>query len=106
MRYQKTLLIRCSFFIATENKKNEDSINSTEDSYLDLTGQKLQQFNSVFQERLPLEKGASEKLIKEIKQIKIQIDKTEAQLASAASPEEYQKLIDIQTNAKAQSCQA
>jgi DNA sulfur modification protein DndD len=89
------------FFLATENKIIADSIQDTADIYLDLIPKQLQQLISISQDRLSLETQASSNLIQEIEQLKTQIDNTETQLATAASPEDYQKLVDAVESSKA-----
>ncbi len=92
---------KIEFFIATENKTIADSIKATADSYLDLTEKQLQQLISIPQDRLAIETKLSQNIIKEIEQLKTKINITETQLASAASPEDYQKLIDAVEDGKA-----
>ena len=91
---------KVKFFIETENKIIADSIRDTADSYLNLTEKQLQQLNSVSQNSLLLETKLSHNIIKEIEQLKAKINNTETQLASAASPEDYQKLINAVEDAK------
>ncbi len=52
------------------------------------------------QNSLLLETKLSHNIIKEIEQLKTKINNTETQLASAASPEDYQKLINTVEDAK------
>ncbi len=91
---------KVKFFIEAENKIIADSINKTANSYLDLTEKQLQQLNSFSRDRLLLETGTSQNIIQEINRLNVEIDNTEAQLASAASPEDYQKLIDAVEDSK------
>ena len=91
---------KVKLFLETENKIIADSINQTADSYLDLTDKQLQQLNDFSGDRLLLETSTSQNTIKAIERLKIEIDNTEAQLASAASPEDYQKLIDAVEDSK------
>ena len=92
---------KIEFFIKTENKTIADSIKATADNYLDLTERQLQQLISIPQDRLVIETKLSQNIIKEIEQLKTKINNTETQLASAASPEDYQKLVDAVEDAKA-----
>ena len=91
---------KIEFFIATENQKLADSIKDAENGYLNLTEKQLQQLISLTYDRLPLEISLSQNTIAELQQLKREIDNTEAQLATAASPEDYQKLVDAVENAK------
>ena len=88
------------FFIATENKIIVDSIEDTENSYLNLTEKQLQQLISIPQDRLSIETQVSQNVIQEIEQLKIKIDNAETQLATAASPEDYQKLLENKENSE------
>ena len=91
---------KIKFFIATENQAIANSIKDPADSYLDLTEKQLQQLISFTQDRLPLETSLSQNIVKEIEQLNNEIGNTEAQLASAASPEDYQRLVDAVKAAK------
>ena len=97
----KEAISKIEFFIETENQLIADSINDSADCYLDLREQQLQQLKTTINDRLPFEVDLSRNLKQEIEKLKSQIDTTEAQLASAASPEDYQKLIDAVEKAKA-----
>ncbi len=92
---------KIEFFIETENKTIADSIKATADNYLDLTEKQLQQLISIPQDRLAIETKLSQNIIQEIEQLKTKINNTETQLASAASPEDYQKLVDAVEDGKA-----
>jgi DNA sulfur modification protein DndD len=92
---------KVDFFLATENKIIADSIQDPADIYLDLTSKQLQQLITIPQDRLLLETQTSKKLMQEIEQLKTKIDNTETQLATAASPEDYQKLVDAVANSRA-----
>ncbi len=92
---------KIEFFIEAENKIIADSIKDKAASYLNLTEKQLQQLISIPQDRLSLETKLSQNIIKEIEQLKNNIDNTETQLATAASPEDYQKLVDAVEDGKA-----
>ena len=83
---------KIEFFLAEENKKVAESIANEADSFLHLTDLELQQLTSNTQV-LPLQINSTQKVIQEIEQLEITKDKTESQLAIAASPEDYQKLL-------------
>ena len=91
---------KIKFFIASENQQIADLIKDATDSYLNLTEKQLQQLISIQRDRLPLETSLSQNIIRKIQQLKHEIDNTEAQLATAASPEDYQKLVDALEAAK------
>ncbi|MCC0179422.1 DNA sulfur modification protein DndD [Waterburya agarophytonicola K14] len=89
---------KIEFFIEKENKTIADSIKDAGDNYLDITEKQLQQLYVFSGDRLSLETKNSQNIIQEIERLTTQIDNTETQLASAASPEDYQKLIDAVEN--------
>lgn len=92
---------KIKFFIAKEQKNIAKSIQNSADNHLDITEKQLQQLTTITQNSLALKTESCHKTIKEMEQLKTQIYLTETQLASAASPEEYQKLVDDQKNAQA-----
>jgi DNA sulfur modification protein DndD len=83
---------KIKFFIAQENQTIADSIQP--DSILNLTPKQLQEFITVTNERLPLQNKQAQANITQVNQLENQINQTESKLAIAASPEDYQKLID------------
>jgi DNA sulfur modification protein DndD len=83
---------KIKFFITQENQTITDSIQ--QDNVLNLTSEQLQQLITVTNERLPLQNKQGEANIAQINQLENQINETESKLAIAASPEDYQKLID------------
>ena len=84
---------KIQFFINTENKVIDDSIQDKAERYLNLTELQLQQLK-IDRDRVGEEIDSSSKIVGEINKLKNQIDATEAQLASAASPEDYQNLLN------------
>ncbi|MEL6929460.1 MAG: DNA sulfur modification protein DndD, partial [Cyanobacteria bacterium J06600_6] len=84
---------KIKFFLAEENTKVSDSIATEANSFLQLTDSELQQLTSNTRNTLPLQINSAQKVIKEIEQLEVTKDKTESQLAIAASPEDYQKLL-------------
>ena len=84
---------KIEFFLADENRKVAESIAKVADNFLHLTDPQLQQLTSNTQV-LPLQINSTQKVIKEIEQLEVTKDKTESQLAIAASPEDYQKLLE------------
>lgn len=91
---------KVNFFIKAENKKIDSSIENAVNSYLDLTDKQLQNLVGITQNSLPLEQNTYQKAIQELEELKAKLNSTETQLASAASPEDYQKLIDTVTERK------
>jgi DNA sulfur modification protein DndD len=83
---------KIKFFIAQENQTIADFIKP--DNILNLTSEQLQQLITVTNERLPLQNKQAQANIAQINQLEKQINQTESKLAIAASPEDYQKLID------------
>jgi DNA sulfur modification protein DndD len=83
---------KIKFFIAQENQTIADSIQP--DSILNLTPKQLQELITVTNERLPLQNKQAQANITQVNQLENQINQTESKLAIAASPEDYQKLID------------
>ena len=85
---------KIDFFIQTENKTIADSIEAGSNGFLDLSEVQLQQLISITQDLLPLQSVSARDKIDKIQQLKVEIDNTESQLAIAASPEDYQKLVN------------
>ncbi|MGL6342736.1 MAG: DNA sulfur modification protein DndD, partial [Waterburya sp.] len=83
---------KIKFFIAQENQTIADSIKP--DYILNLTPEQLQQLITITNERLPLQNKQAQANITQVNQLENQINQTESKLAIAASPEDYQKLID------------
>lgn len=84
---------KIEFFIEQENKEIADSIENQADSFLHLTEAQLQQLISITQDRLPLLKKSAQNVVEQINKSETEIDDTESKLAIAASPEDYQKLL-------------
>ena len=84
---------KIEFFMKNENNKVADSIADKENSFLHLTDSELQQLISNTQDILPLQIRSAQNVIQKIEELEIVKDKTESQLAIAASPEDYQKLL-------------
>jgi DNA sulfur modification protein DndD len=83
---------KIKFFIAQENQTITDSIQ--QDNILNLTSEQLQQLITVTNERLPVQNKQAQVNIAQVNQLENQINQTESKLAIAASPEDYQKLVD------------
>jgi DNA sulfur modification protein DndD len=84
---------KIGFFIAQENKKITESIDNEADSFLHLTELELQQLVSNTQDVLPLQIKSTQNVVQQIKQLELEKERTENQLAIAASPEDYQQLL-------------
>ncbi|BAZ46433.1 DNA sulfur modification protein DndD [Chondrocystis sp. NIES-4102] len=83
---------KIKFFIEQENQNINQAIAS--ENILNITPEQLQQLITITRDRLPLQTQLTEDIINQINQITAQINQTETQLAIAASPEDYQQLID------------
>ena len=92
---------KIEYFIEQENQAIANLIQDTANGYLNLTEKQLQQLISIPQDRLPAETKLAQNIIRDLQQLKAEIEQTETQLASAASPEDYQKLVDAVTQAEA-----
>ncbi len=99
---------KIEFFIAQENKAIAESIENESDSFLHLTEAQLQQLVSTTQDILPLQNKSAKDIIEQIKRLQAEINLTESQLAIAASPEDYQKLVKAveDTQQEVSNCQA
>ena len=99
---------KVEFFIAQENKQIAESIENEADSFLHLTELELQQLISNIQDILPLQTKSTENVIQQIKQLEAEKERTESQLAIAASPEDYQQLLQALQNTQQEvsNCQA
>ena len=99
---------KIEFFITQENKAIAESIENESDSFLHLTEAQLQQLVSITQDILPLRIKSAKDIIEQIKRLQAEIDLTESQLAIAASPEDYQKLVKAveDTQQEVSNCQA
>jgi DNA sulfur modification protein DndD len=84
---------KVEFFIAQENKAIAESINNKADGFLHLTETELQQLMSKTHDILPIQTKSTQNFIQQIKQLELEKERTESQLAIAASPEDYQQLL-------------
>ncbi|NJK54451.1 MAG: DNA sulfur modification protein DndD [Pleurocapsa sp. SU_5_0] len=99
---------KVEFFIAEENKKITESIDNEADSFLHLTELELQQLISNIQDILPLQTKSTQNVVQQIKQLELEKERTESQLAIAASPEDYQQLLQAveTTQQEVSNCKA
>ena len=98
---------KIEFFISQENKAIAESIKN-ESNILQLTEAQLQQLVSITKDVLPLQNKSAKDIIEQINRLEAEIDSTESQLAIAASPEDYQKLVKAveDTQQEVSNCQA
>jgi DNA sulfur modification protein DndD len=81
-------------FLAKENAQLDSETHGSDRIYLGLTEEERKQFESTIEHQLPIQTKLTQEYLEKLKAIEIDIDSTERQLASAASPEDYQKLHD------------
>jgi DNA sulfur modification protein DndD len=84
---------KIQFFIERENADLEKTISSQGNGFLGITEDELQQFLKIEQNSLPLQQSQARDILSNLQQITTEIDSIEQQLALAASPEEYDKLL-------------
>jgi DNA sulfur modification protein DndD len=81
-------------FLEKENTQLDSETNESDRIYLGLTEEEKKQFESTIEHQLPIQTKLGRECFDKLKEIEIDIDATEKQLAAAASPEDYQKLHD------------
>ena len=98
---------KIKFFIDRENKAIADSINKESNSFLDLSEAQLQQLISATKD-ISQQQELARNIISQIGKLEQEIDSTESQLAIAASPEDYQKLLQavVDTQQAVSDCKA
>ena len=94
-------------FFLEEDRKLDKILNTQGKAYLGIDEEILKQFSGVVNDRLPLKIQQTQAKIADLKQLEIELDSLEKQLAIAAPPEAYQKLNDALTTAqkKLEKCQ-
>ncbi|MEN9517521.1 MAG: hypothetical protein RLZZ381_109 [Cyanobacteriota bacterium] len=99
---------KVEFFLAEENKNIAESIDNEADSFLHLTEIELQQLVSNTQDILPLQTKSTQNIVQQIQQLELEKERTESQLAIAASPEDYQQLLQAveTTQQEVSNCKA
>ena len=85
---------KIEFFLEQENKIIDESIASQGEAYLGIDEEQLKQLTNIIENKLPLQQQLATEKIGQLKQIEIEKDNTDRQLAIAAPPEAYQKLKD------------
>jgi DNA sulfur modification protein DndD len=95
-------------FLEKENTQLDSEASGSDRVYLGLTEEERKQFESVLEHQLPIQTKFVREYLDKLKEIEIEIDSTERQLAVAASPEDYQKLNDELEKAQKElvSCEA
>ena len=87
-------ITKVASFISQENQSLINSLQSQPAKYLDITEEELQQLISLPKDRLSYQKQSAREIIAKLKQLELEREQVESQLAAAASPEEYKKLDD------------
>ena len=87
-------ITKVASFISQENQSLINSLQSQPANYLDITEEELQQLISLPKDRLSYQKQSAREIIAKLKQLELEREQVESQLAAAASPEEYKKLDD------------
>lgn len=95
-------------FIAEENQVLATYIQEQGANFLGIDEDNLKLLTTLIEERLPQQQKQAQASLEQIKQLQLEIDNTDKQLAIAASPEDYQKLDRAVQNAhkKVLECQA
>ncbi|GAB4232201.1 MAG: DNA sulfur modification protein DndD [Stanieria sp.] len=95
-------------FIAEENQVLAHYIQEQGTNCLGIDEDNLKLLTTLIEERLPQQQKQAQASLEQIKQLQLEIDNTDKQLAIAASPEDYQKLDRAVQNAhkKVLECQA
>ena len=100
-------LDKIDFFLEQEDRQLDEIINTQGEAYLGIDEETLKQFSSVLNNQIPLKIEQTRTTIANLKQLELELDSLEKQLAIAAPPEAYQKLNDALTTAqkKLETCQ-
>ena len=100
-------LDKIDFFLEQEDRQLDEIINTQGEAYLGIDEETLKQFSSVLNNQIPLKIEQTRTTIANLKQLELELDSLEKQLAIAAPPEAYQKLNDALTTAqkKLEKCQ-
>ncbi len=93
-------ITKVASFISQENQSLINSLQSQPANYLDITEEELQQLISLPKDRLSYQKQSAREIIAKLKQLELEREQVESQLAAAASPEEYKKLDDAVNKAQ------
>ncbi|MDJ0747770.1 MAG: DNA sulfur modification protein DndD [Xenococcaceae cyanobacterium MO_167.B27] len=88
------VVTKIKHFIEQENKTLVKSLQLREDNYLDIGEEELQKLISFKQDRLSFQQQLGIDATAKLKELELEKDNLENQMANAASPEAYQKLDD------------
>jgi DNA sulfur modification protein DndD len=105
---QPNYIDRIKDFIAEENQVLTTYIQEQGANLLGIDEDNLKLLTTLIEERLPQQQKQAQASLEQIKQLQLEIDNTDKQLAIAASPEDYQKLDRAvqNTHKKVLECQA
>ncbi len=87
-------------FLDGENKTLAEDIGKPEEFRLGVDAETLKNLSLLLHHQLPLEINQAENQLQYLTEFESEIDSTERQLASAAAPEIYQRLLDAVNEAK------
>jgi len=87
-------------FLDGENKTLAEDIGKPEEFRLGVVAETLKNLSLLLHHQLPLEINQAENQLQYLTEFESEIDSTERQLASAAAPEIYQRLLDAVNEAK------
>jgi DNA sulfur modification protein DndD len=91
---------KIQFFLERENATLESTINAQGSAYLEVTEEELQQLINIRQNSLLLQQTQANETLSSLQKITTEIDSIEQQLTLAASPEEYEKLLEEKEKAE------
>ena len=83
---------KIKFFLAQENQQLEEEIAGNENPWLFASPEEMTQLKNVLEYALKTEKFRANEKQEELKQLEIEIDFLDRQIANAASPEAYEQL--------------
>jgi DNA sulfur modification protein DndD len=87
-------LDKIRFFLEQEDRSLNQELELERDPWLCIDRETANKLTNLLEHQLPLQLNEGQKQIEKLKEIEVELDSTERQLAVAASPEEYQKLDD------------
>ncbi|MGL5874553.1 MAG: DNA sulfur modification protein DndD [Xenococcaceae cyanobacterium] len=101
-------VVKIKDFLVRENESLDNQTGSLERIYLGLTEEQRKELESIIDHQLPIQTKLTGEYLDKLKEIEIEINSTQRQLAAAASPEDYQKLNDELEKAQKElvSCEA
>ncbi|MBW4574452.1 MAG: DNA sulfur modification protein DndD [Aphanothece sp. CMT-3BRIN-NPC111] len=99
-------LDKIKFFLAQENQQLEEEIAGNENSWLLASPEEITQLTNVLEYALKTENFRANEKQEELKQLEIEIDSLDRQIATAASPEAYEQLQNAVREANKKLAQA